>query len=107
MTRVVADISMSLDGFVTGPNPGPDNGLGDGGEALHTWAFSDDPVDQRLVAQATARSGAVPRLGVLRMRGRCGGEGEQGRAAEHQESDHPTTGSLHALHLRASCRRTV
>lgn len=59
MTRVVADISMSLDGFVTGPNPGPDNGLGDGGEALHTWAFSDDPVDQRLVAQATARSGAV------------------------------------------------
>lgn len=59
MPRVVADISMSLDGFVTGPNPGPDNGLGDGGEALHTWAFSDDPVDRGLVAQATARSGAV------------------------------------------------
>lgn len=59
MTRVVADISMSLDGFVTGPNPGPDNGLGDGGEALHTWAFSDDPIDQRVVAQATERSGAV------------------------------------------------
>lgn len=59
MTRVIADISMSLDGFVTGPNPGPDNGLGDGGEALHTWAFSDDPVEQRLVAQATTRSGAV------------------------------------------------
>jgi dihydrofolate reductase len=59
MTRVVADISMSLDGYVTGPDPGPDNGLGDGGEALHTWAFSDDPVDRSLVAQATARSGAV------------------------------------------------
>ena len=59
MTRVIADISVSLDGFVTGPNAGPDNGLGDGGDALHTWAFSDDPDEQRLVREATARSGAV------------------------------------------------
>jgi dihydrofolate reductase len=59
MTRVVADISLSLDGFVTGPDPGPANGLGDGGEALHTWAFSDDPADQRIVREATSRSGAV------------------------------------------------
>ena len=35
---IVADISMSLDGFVTGPNAGLHNGLGDGGEPLHTWA---------------------------------------------------------------------
>lgn len=59
MTRIVADISVSLDGFVTGPDPGPDNGLGTGGEALHTWAFSDDADDQRLLRQATDRSGAV------------------------------------------------
>jgi dihydrofolate reductase len=59
MTRIIADISISLDGFVTGPDPGPGNGLGTGGEALHTWAFSDDPDDQRLVQEATARSGAV------------------------------------------------
>ena len=59
MTRIVADISVSLDGFVTGPNPGLDNGLGDGGDALHTWAFSDDPEDRRIVSQATTRSGAV------------------------------------------------
>ncbi len=59
MTRIVADISASLDGFVTGPHPGPDNGLGTGGEALHTWAFSDDPDDQRILHDATARSGAV------------------------------------------------
>lgn len=59
MTRVVADISMSLDGFVTGPHAGRGNGLGDGGEALHTWAFSDDPIDKRIVAQATTHSGAV------------------------------------------------
>jgi dihydrofolate reductase len=59
MTRIIADISVSLDGFVTGPDPGPDNGLGTGGEALHTWAFSDDPDDHQVLRAATARSGAV------------------------------------------------
>ncbi|MER7661645.1 dihydrofolate reductase family protein [Streptomyces sp. NPDC096193] len=59
MTRIIADISVSLDGFVTGPDPGPDNGLGTGGEVLHTWAFSDDPDDRRVLREATARSGAV------------------------------------------------
>lgn len=59
MTRIIADISISLDGFVTGPDPGPDSGLGTGGEALHTWAFSDDPDDRRILREATARSGAV------------------------------------------------
>ncbi|WP_327248637.1 dihydrofolate reductase family protein [Streptomyces sp. NBC_01320] len=59
MTRIIADISVSLDGFVTGPDPGPDNGLGSGGEVLHTWAFSDDPDDRRVLREATARSGAV------------------------------------------------
>ncbi|MEW2611142.1 dihydrofolate reductase family protein [Streptomyces sp. NPDC047880] len=59
MTRIIADISVSLDGFVTGPDPGPDNGLGTGGKALHTWAFSDDPDDRRVLREATDRSGAV------------------------------------------------
>ncbi|MEU4352059.1 dihydrofolate reductase family protein [Streptomyces sp. NPDC023838] len=59
MTRIIADISVSLDGFVTGPDPDPDNGLGTGGEALHTWAFSDDPDDRLLLREAIARSGAV------------------------------------------------
>lgn len=59
MTRIIADISVSLDGFVTGPDPGPANGLGTGGEALHTWAFSEDPEDRRILGEATARSGAV------------------------------------------------
>ncbi|MFB7510235.1 dihydrofolate reductase family protein [Streptomyces broussonetiae] len=59
MTRTIADISASLDSFVTGPDPGPDNGLGTGGEALHTWAFSDDPDDRRVLREGTARSGTV------------------------------------------------
>ncbi|WUH89031.1 dihydrofolate reductase family protein [Streptomyces sp. NBC_00433] len=59
MTRIIADISVSLDGFVTGPGAGPDSGLGTGGGALHTWAFSEDPDDRRVLREATARSGAV------------------------------------------------
>lgn len=60
MTRVIADISLSLDGFVTGPDTGPDQGLGAGGEALHTWAIdSDDPVDVARLKEGTEASGAV------------------------------------------------
>jgi dihydrofolate reductase len=59
MTRITADVSVSLDGFVTGPGAGQDSGLGTGGDALHTWAFSDDPEDRRYLREGTARSGAV------------------------------------------------
>ena len=59
MTRIIADISVSLDGFVAEPDRSPDNGLGTGGEALHTWAFSGDPDDRRVLREGTARSGAV------------------------------------------------
>jgi dihydrofolate reductase len=37
MSEVYAQLSMSLDGFVAGPNDSPGNGLGDGGERLHDW----------------------------------------------------------------------
>ena len=39
MGKVAVDLSMSLDGFITGPNDGPENGLGDGGERLHEWLY--------------------------------------------------------------------
>jgi dihydrofolate reductase len=38
MGRVAFNISMSLDGFVAGPNPSTEEPLGEGGEALHEWA---------------------------------------------------------------------
>ena len=41
MSTVVFDMSMSLDGFVRAANPTPETPLGDGGEALHTWAIGD------------------------------------------------------------------
>ena len=39
MTKVAAGITISLDGYITGPNDGPGRGLGDGGERLHYWVF--------------------------------------------------------------------
>jgi dihydrofolate reductase len=39
MGKLVADITMSLDGFITGPGDAPGAGLGEGGEALHNWVM--------------------------------------------------------------------
>ena len=39
MSSTVLYMSMSLDGFIAGPNEGPDNGLGDGGHRLHEWCL--------------------------------------------------------------------
>ena len=55
MTRIIADISVSLDGFVTGPGPSPGNGLGTGGEALHTWRA--DPDDEPPTEMVSAHGG--------------------------------------------------
>ena len=59
MTKVIADITMSIDGFVTGPDPDLEHGLGHGGEPLHVWVFSDDEVDAQVLEESTERSGAV------------------------------------------------
>ncbi|MEU6665655.1 dihydrofolate reductase family protein [Streptomyces sp. NPDC046727] len=37
MSKVFASLGMSLDGFIAGPNAGPDNPLGDGGLRIHEW----------------------------------------------------------------------
>ena len=39
MSATVLSMSMSLDGFIAGPNAGPGNGLGDGGQRLHDWVL--------------------------------------------------------------------
>lgn len=39
MAKLRLDISMSLDGFVAGPNQSEENPLGEGGMQLHEWAF--------------------------------------------------------------------
>jgi dihydrofolate reductase len=40
MPRLISDISISLDGFVAGPNPSLEEPLGEGGELLHEWAIA-------------------------------------------------------------------
>ena len=39
MTRVIAGITTSVDGYVAGPDDGPGKGLGEAGEKLHYWVF--------------------------------------------------------------------
>lgn len=42
MSKVCVELSMSLDGFIAGPNDNAENGLGDGGDALFKWYSSGD-----------------------------------------------------------------
>jgi hypothetical protein len=41
MSKVVLDVSMSLDGFTAGPNVREEEPMGDGGERLHAWKFGE------------------------------------------------------------------
>ncbi len=42
MAKVAVALTMSLDGYVAGPNDGKDLPLGEGGEALFEWYFNGD-----------------------------------------------------------------
>lgn len=58
MTQVIADITMSLDGYVTGLGADAEHGLGDA-EELHTWVRRQDQADTEILERATAATGAV------------------------------------------------
>jgi dihydrofolate reductase len=57
MAIVEADISISVDGFVNGPNTDQYPGLGEGGEILHAWL--GEPDAQKIITDTFASSGAV------------------------------------------------
>lgn len=71
MAGVVVDISMSLDGFVTGPHDGLGRGLGEGGEPIHNWVmggpwtyaggtpFQASGVDRDVIDEMFSAAGAV------------------------------------------------
>jgi len=84
MSKVFTDISISLDGFVAGPNPSLEKPLGESGEKLHEWVFRlasfrerhgmDGGVrdeDDELLATSVAATGAV----VMGRKMFSGGEG--------------------------------
>jgi hypothetical protein len=70
MSKVICGITMSLDGYVTGPNDRLGAGLGEDGEGLHYWVFGgpwtyDDgpqgtpaPVDQAYMDEVFSSGGA-------------------------------------------------
>ena len=54
MAKLVLSYSMSLDGFVAGPDVSVEQPMGRGGERLHDWMFSStSPVDKELAAEAS------------------------------------------------------
>jgi dihydrofolate reductase len=59
MSATVLYMSMSLDGFIAGPNAGIDNGLGDGGDRLHEWAFPDGFPESGAPVRPTGVNGEV------------------------------------------------
>ena len=84
MTRLTLDISMSLDGFVAGPNQTLEEPLGKGGEQLHEWVVKleawreahgleggETNADSEVVTETLAASGAV----IMGRRMFSGGEG--------------------------------
>jgi dihydrofolate reductase len=84
MAKLTLDISMSLDGFVAGPNQTLDEPLGKGGEQLHEWAFAarswreshglsggETNVDSEVIDEHIGNTGAT----VMGRRMFSGGEG--------------------------------
>src|SRR5215212_1494707 len=59
MSKVIFDMSMSLDGFVKASNATPEQPLGDGGEKLHEWGFGGDERDREVLASGVEGSGAI------------------------------------------------
>jgi dihydrofolate reductase len=71
MAKVAAGITTSLDGYIAGPDDGPEKGLGEGGERLHYWVFGGpwtygnepkgEPTgeDAEWLADVSSRIGAV------------------------------------------------
>jgi dihydrofolate reductase len=56
MTNVTCQISISLDGFVAGPDQSMDNPIGEGGMRLHQWAFATDTWNEQHGSDAGERT---------------------------------------------------
>jgi dihydrofolate reductase len=103
MGKLAADITMSLDGFVAGPNRTVEEPLGEGGEALHEWVFGleswreahgrsggERNVDDEVLRESIDATGAV----LMGRRMFSGGEGpwEDDPKAEGWWGDEPPFG---------------
>ncbi|KOX03171.1 MULTISPECIES: dihydrofolate reductase family protein [Micromonospora] len=61
MARVLLDVTMSLDGFMAGPNVSVEHPMGEGGLRLHEWLFntSTSEVDAEIEREMSTTTGAV------------------------------------------------
>ena len=62
MAKVIWDVTMSLDGFTTGPNVRAEEPMGDGGEGLHAWMGATGPdssVDTGVFEMLNANIGGI------------------------------------------------
>jgi dihydrofolate reductase len=82
-------MSISLDGFIAGPNETLDNGLGDGGHRLHEWAmagadadhpegFRPEGVNGKVYAESMATGAVVSGRGTAEPAGFWGGDNHDG-----------------------------
>jgi dihydrofolate reductase len=74
-------MSMSLDGFIAGPNEGPDNPLGDGGHRLHDWFLADGGptgVNAQVMDEAMSTGAIVAGRGTFEPAGGWGGDHHDG-----------------------------
>ncbi len=91
MSAAVLYMSMSLDGFIAGPNETPEHGLGDGGHRLHEWALGDDSsgssgapgrttagVNGRVVDEMMSTGAVVAGRGTFEPAGGWGGDHHDG-----------------------------
>jgi len=80
MSATVLYMSMSLDGFIAGPNERVDNGLGDGGERLHEWCFgrSLSGVNGQVVDEFMSTGAVVAGRGTVEPAGHWRGDHHDG-----------------------------
>lgn len=89
MTKVIAGITTSVDGYVAGPHDGPGKGLGEGGERLHYWVFGGPwTYDAEPTGGATGEDAAWLQEAMSRLGAVVGGRWTY-EAAEHWGGENP------------------
>ena len=105
MSKVIASITTSVDGYVTGPDDGPEYGLGIGGERLHNWVMGGPWTYEGEHAFAMSAGGPgvlrrVRRQHGLRASSAVGCTTPPGRGAAPTRSAAPCTSSPTARRTR-------
>jgi dihydrofolate reductase len=75
MAKVEANISMSLDGFVTGPNLDRYPGLGEGGDVLHAWTHESRAMDFAMGEERQIAGSVITSQKVYDLTGGWGDDG--------------------------------